>query len=277
MTYDSTVLSSSPVAYWLLNETSGTSLADATGNGHTATLAGSGSTRTVDPFLGANKALDFGSSGYVDTGYTPSGWGALTYECLVLVASPAAQVIAASRNGATPGVLLGLNRGISTPGAGKLVAGWDKSGVWVGRKATGSAIPAARWVHVACTWQGGSAISASQFKVYLNGTQVDTASDTYSSDASTSLTSSVLYLANGKDTASVGGMAMSRFALYNTALSGATISAHAAAYAAAVPPDAFIAGVGESGAFDLVAFERGGSSAPAVPTTGQIWPRGNWG
>ena len=42
-TYRSTVFADAPVAYWQLEETSGLTLADATGNGHAITLAGSGS------------------------------------------------------------------------------------------------------------------------------------------------------------------------------------------------------------------------------------------
>ena len=40
ISYDSTVLADTPVAFWPLNETSGTAAADSTGNGHGATYTG---------------------------------------------------------------------------------------------------------------------------------------------------------------------------------------------------------------------------------------------
>lgn len=40
MSYQSTILADSPQAFYLVNETSGTSLTDSSGNGHTARLAG---------------------------------------------------------------------------------------------------------------------------------------------------------------------------------------------------------------------------------------------
>lgn len=70
--YRDTVLSDSPAAYWRLGETSGTSAADASGNGRTGTYVGSPSLGQQGALVGdASTAVAFnGSSQYVSVPYS---------------------------------------------------------------------------------------------------------------------------------------------------------------------------------------------------------------
>jgi hypothetical protein len=52
VTYANTVLGDSPVAYWRLGETSGTTAGDSTGNGHTGTYAGGYTLNVLGPLVG---------------------------------------------------------------------------------------------------------------------------------------------------------------------------------------------------------------------------------
>lgn len=67
--YSTAVLADSPTAYWRLGEASGTSAADASGNGHTGTLAGTVTLGTTGAIIGdSDKAMTFdGSSGVIST------------------------------------------------------------------------------------------------------------------------------------------------------------------------------------------------------------------
>jgi hypothetical protein len=62
------VLGLSPIAYWRLGEASGTSAADASGNGHTGTYVGSPTLGVAGLLTGdADTAVTFGSGKYVTT------------------------------------------------------------------------------------------------------------------------------------------------------------------------------------------------------------------
>ena len=67
-TYESKVLALNPLAYWPLNETSGTSFADSSGNGNTGTSSGTVTPNVDQAIIGSNnKAPNFvsASSGYI--------------------------------------------------------------------------------------------------------------------------------------------------------------------------------------------------------------------
>lgn len=66
-TYAAAVAAMLPIAYWKLDETSGTSMADSSGNSHAGTLGGSGTTLNSQPVIKGNtgKAPNFNGSGYV--------------------------------------------------------------------------------------------------------------------------------------------------------------------------------------------------------------------
>jgi len=69
-TYDSVVLADHPVAYWPMQETSGTSVADLTGNGHTGTTHGTMSLGVGGPVPGVTSFLFGNFSGYITTAGT---------------------------------------------------------------------------------------------------------------------------------------------------------------------------------------------------------------
>src|ERR1041384_5878158 len=71
--YTNVVMSNSPIAYWGLNETNGTTAFDSAGNGHNATYSGSptlGVPGTPAGVMGSNKAVQF--DGIDDTAAAPS-------------------------------------------------------------------------------------------------------------------------------------------------------------------------------------------------------------
>lgn len=68
MSYSSTVLALSPIAYWRLGEPSGTSAADASGNGHGGTYVGSPTLGVAGLLTGdSDTAVTLGSGKYVST------------------------------------------------------------------------------------------------------------------------------------------------------------------------------------------------------------------
>ena len=69
--FDTAVLASSPLAYWRLNETSGTTAADATGNGNAGTY-NTGVVLGQPSVLADGRAAEFnGTTGEVALGITP--------------------------------------------------------------------------------------------------------------------------------------------------------------------------------------------------------------
>jgi large repetitive protein len=87
--YREVVLADSPLAYWRLGESSGTSAVDETGNGHTATYHGSPTLGATGALAGdANTAVTFdGVNDYVDCAIDLSAQNQLTIECWLKVSS----------------------------------------------------------------------------------------------------------------------------------------------------------------------------------------------
>lgn len=68
LTYSQEVLADSPLLYWRLGEASGTTAADASGNGRTGTYAGSGVTYSATGAVAGNNAITTnGSAGYIQS------------------------------------------------------------------------------------------------------------------------------------------------------------------------------------------------------------------
>lgn len=88
-TYASEVLTDSPLLYWKLDEASGTTAADATGNGRTGTISGTGVTysQTGATTSGTALLLD-GTAGNIKSAATMSpGTNIVTFECWAKFAS----------------------------------------------------------------------------------------------------------------------------------------------------------------------------------------------
>lgn len=200
--YSSLVLAATPVAFWKLDEASGTSAADATGNGHTGTY---NSVTLAQAGPQGNAASFDGSSSYVQVStITVTSW---SVEALVNVTDVSNYRMMLTQNGdngvevradITTGNLVAFSGGVSN---------------------TGTAITNAAWTHVAATFDSVSAGGV----VYINGSSVGTKPGMTNPTISGSL-----FLGKRSDGFFFKGL-MQGVALYNYALSGATVSAHAAA------------------------------------------------
>lgn len=224
MSYDSEVAADSPYAYWKLDETSGTTLVDSSGNSRDATLSGTANMAVTGP--GGWAALDLASNAYVNSGFSLSSVSDLTIEMWVKTTANS-PIFCHQRFGSTPGFLLGLNKGVSPPGNGKPTFGYDASGVYCGRKDTSSALNDDLWHHIVGVFAGSGSVDPTDMTIYVDGVQVDDTSDTYSTPSSLPLALSTLYLGYNSDHGySGGGFMVARTAIYLSALSGSRIAAH---------------------------------------------------
>ena len=113
MSYTSTITADSPLMFWELNETSGTTAADSSGNGKTGTYAG-GYTQGSTPLITAGNAVVFdGSSGKVTSPALSTITGDFSAEFWAKV-TPSAGYGQADNFGAYGG--LSKNRMIIRPG-----------------------------------------------------------------------------------------------------------------------------------------------------------------
>lgn len=171
MTYLATVLADNPIAYYRLDEASGTSASDSSGNAYTATIANTSGITYAQPGAlsgDADTAMLFGSTGKITTpnGVSVVGWGGLTVEAWVKLTS----------NSFTP------NATIWATGTTPTNSG-DGFKFWLGPNGTNGGLAvgvtgnrwaqalfsqtftAGVWYHVAGTWDGNTV------KVYVNGVQ----------------------------------------------------------------------------------------------------------
>jgi hypothetical protein len=159
--YASTVLADSPTAYWRLDDAAGSStVADASGHGHTGTVQG-GVTLGATGVLSNDSAATFdgrsGSISIANTAGLPSGGSPYSLEAWIQSNSTANQGI------------LGLGDYASTRGTNALrTAGANGLlNYWWGND-LGAATPDLRaaWHHVVATFDGSTR------RIYLDGTQV---------------------------------------------------------------------------------------------------------
>lgn len=226
-TYSATVLADSPVAYYRLMETNGTSAADSSGNSHTATISASGITYqsagalnhdvspqpTVSPFSDFDYCFEFdGITGLVTSP--------------VLTVGPSYSVEAFIQGGVPPATqrLLGFNNGFFLTYTG---------GAWSSEiqfnDGSGHAISSVQpvldgsWHHIVFTYNNSNTTSA----LYIDGVLVST-----SNAAAFVSPTGTAFGIGGTGTASWAGK-VDEVAIYNTALTGARVLAH---YNAANPP-----------------------------------------
>jgi hypothetical protein len=91
MSYSSEVLADSPWGFWLNNETSGTTLADSSGNSRPMSTTASPTLAQAGPFAGASSVLYTASANYAATAAT-FGHAALTIETWVYIPAGAATI-----------------------------------------------------------------------------------------------------------------------------------------------------------------------------------------
>lgn len=225
MTYADEVLADSPLAYWRLGESSGTTLADASGNGRSATLT-SGT-------LGTAGAL----SGDADTAITnplvniaDAAWMEvtnITVECWVKFNSTTGgDQTAVSRYGAD-GFVWMVRRNSSL----NIRVNFEN------RNVTSPATYAnGSWLHVAATYSSAGALT-----LYVNGTAV--ASTTGGSPLSTA-TARKIQLGQYSDSAGTNLAGdLDEVAIYGSVLSPSRIAAHYAAGSGVAVPAEFAGAV----------------------------------
>lgn len=216
--YVATVLADTPLAFWKLNETSGTTAADSSGNALAGTYTGGYTLAAAPPSNAPGAVLLNGSTGYVNCG-TPAALNvtaAWTLEAWIyLTATPNGCGVITEFFNATGNVLYEIGFGISTSGS-SLTAGYYTGSAW--QIVTGTALTLNAWHHIAATWDGTT------LRLYADGAQVATATPTAAPVAG----NNGIYIGRRHDSSASpyfpGRIASA--AIYGTALSAARISAH---------------------------------------------------
>lgn len=214
MTYSSEVLADSPLLYWRLGETSGTTAADSSGNGRTGTYSG-GPTLGVTGLLNgdSDKATTFdGVNDYV-TGSAPATTSAFTIEFWF---KGAASGLFVTRYPSTSGQRL-FYVGVGSGGSAGKVEFSVKNNAGVEASVFGATLIGSNARHIVCTYDGSTS------RVYLNG--VLDGSGTTVTGALANVSPALEVAARTASPSYMAGT-FDEVALYNTALSGARILAH---------------------------------------------------
>ncbi len=232
-TYVDEVLADGPVWFYEFLETSGTSFADSSGNGHTAVSVASPTINQTGPLVGS-KSIQFtgGVDQAIDTQYATNHTGNFTLEAFIRLTANQSDLIGAviSKNlnvdaGNNSNFPINLVLWGPTPGQNKIKLGLDSGNDSATDLALvyGTAISNTTWYHLAAK-RTGSAV-----KIFLNGSQI--ASATYGTALSSNgntwyIGSEHPFGANLTKLTFNGRIAYP--ALYSFALSDARIANHAA-------------------------------------------------
>lgn len=218
--YDGVILADTPVAFWPLNETTGTTATDATGNGHDGTYTGGfmlGETGIGDGETAV--ALD-GATGYVDvpasTDFQPA---AFSWEFWAkFIGGPADMIgIGSFVTGNVDGFYGEVNT--PTPSRATFGLGTNAGPAIISTENT----VAGEWFYIAGTWDGSTMI------LYINAAVAGSAS--YLTSPWVGTPDLILGAGNGLQVPLDGSLA--KCAIYNYALTPDQIIAHQAADAAA--------------------------------------------
>ena len=220
LTYVETVLQDKPVAFWQLNETSGTVAADSSGNGYNGTYEGGFTLAALaNPSgIGGSGVKFNGSTGYVLTPLPTTAIASVTLEAwinfdgLSSASGPFLQLGAANEGGYG----VGVGSSAAYTQAGTELMGLYSTKTW---NPSGALIPTSGWhlCHMVITATGTSIF-------YIDGEQVGT-----NSNSSVLAPSGNGYLAQaygGGSGDNFFGGALSNVAIYNSILSAARILAH---------------------------------------------------
>ena len=220
LTYAQTVLQDHPVAWWKLNEASGTVAADSSGNGYNGTYEGGFTLAAlVNPSGVGGKGVKFdGSTGYVLTPLPTTAIASVTLEAwmnfdgLSSASGPFLQLGSA----AVSGYGVGVGSGSAYTVAGTTLMGLYSTKTW---NSSGALIPTSGWhiCHMVITATGTSIF-------YIDGAQVGTNSN--SSVLAPSGNGYIAQAYGGGTGSNFFGGALSNVAIYNTVLSAARIQAH---------------------------------------------------
>ena len=225
--YEANVLADVPQAYYRLNETSGTTVADISGRGYTGTIHGSVTFSQAGALaVSTDTSMQFdGSTAYISlpTILLPN-ITAFSVECWFKVAATAnlANSPVFVGNDDPQHNLVGFNFGAFPHGTDGLFFNVAINGVW--KQATSSTIFAANtWYRVAATYDGVT------LRIYTNGVQTGSLA---ASGVMTVSNNPVLIGAMIGPTAFLNGF-LDECSIYNTALSASRILAH---YNAGISP-----------------------------------------
>lgn len=219
MSYSGEVLADSPVGYWRLNDTSGTTAVDSSGGGHDGTYSGSFTLNQPTLLVeGSGASVNFtgGQMAVPDTLSLRLGTGAVSYEIWVNLTSTAAYASLVDDTQRGYSLFLNANGGA---GPTRAYLTYGNSANAANEITLSTGIATAELDHIAVTSDGaGNAI------VYRNGVSVFT---TASQDiGATNSASGVTIFANP----SGGGGAIQgqgqELAVYSTVLSPARVAAH---------------------------------------------------
>jgi len=230
--YKAVVLADSPVAFWMLNETSGTTAYDSSGNGNTGTYIGG-------PTLGASTGLSglpsgvalngsgqyvsvpgSASLGAISTAFTVEGWfnmGLVTGGYLGSMGGTNRYIEVVT--GPTP-----TQDALATDGALGMFAVLSGGNINAGNWLTTTAYPVTNGVlhHLVITYLSGSPVGT-----FVDGVSV---ANNFSSGSGTVTNSSAQpWMLGGRNlsgTLETAQMVFNNFAIYNTVLSAARIQAH---------------------------------------------------
>ncbi len=223
MSYDSVILADSPIGYWKLNETSGSTLADSSSSGHTLTLNGSptlGST-AIAPGLGTSMTCVESSSQYASASVVSNQSAPFSVEAWVsptnIAGGSGDYGVFSSRAPSDTS----YDMQITTPSGSNFTSFHNDLGTgasWLNTAADATVSIANSSVnHLVCT------VSATTYVLYLNGAQVATGSV-----SGTTLlwgTSHNIFVASSGVGDYFTGR-ISNVAAYDTALTSTQVAAH---------------------------------------------------
>lgn len=165
-TYDQLIAAATPLAWWQLDETAGSSTAaDSSGNSRNATATGMAFGNSNQAIPGNNSAsLLASNSPAILSSYNPSFASGLTVEAWV-------NLNFQSQGSNNPRLVTNSHTDTDHNGFQLMVTNSNQAQFWVGNgttaaNATGGTVPAYGWTHLVGTYDG------SNVRVYVNGVQV---------------------------------------------------------------------------------------------------------
>jgi hypothetical protein len=226
--YAAEVLADSPIAYWRMDETSGTTMVDSSGNGRDGTYSNT-PTLGATSLLPANggTAVGFnGSDEYATVAHNSAlnGSGAFTFEAWLKVDNPTADALYVIADKTAVG---SSNAQWSVWYDNRVSRGSPKRLAFFCANSTAQldwndcATQVAAGGHVVCTVNGPGA--AQTVKMYWNGSEVAVRTNANFGWSATTLAVSIARLGSG---AFYLGGTLDEVALYSTALSSTRVLAH---------------------------------------------------
>jgi hypothetical protein len=221
MSYSSEVLADSPYLYWRLGESSGTTAADASGNGRTGTYSGGYTLGTTGLITGdSNTAVTFNGTTALVTASDTADLTAFTIEAWIKAGSGTTGGIAGRDSTVDASRIFYIDMNGTKP---EVVV--FKNGTTVGSVLGPTAVNDNVRHHIVGTYDGTIT------RLYVDGVQVGTPSTTVSGALPTANTAFVV--GGRRSGAAEFNGVIDEVAYYTTALPSTRIAAH---YAAASPP-----------------------------------------